>query len=96
MTEDEKEARNWAVDWAWDGTMYWCLRNEEELLGMQFAIRAFLAGVEHGRPKWICVDEKMPPQRVLVLVKYRIIGKPREGETNGLEYHFLEPSVFTS
>lgn len=56
MTEDEKEARNWAADWAWDGTMYWCLRNEEELLGMQFAIRAFLAGVEHGRNNPVCYD----------------------------------------
>lgn len=46
----EELARNWAAQWAWDGTMYWKLHgSEEELLGMQFAIKAFMAGYKQGR-----------------------------------------------
>lgn len=48
----EDEARAWASDWAWDGTMYWkLLDSEEELLGMQFAIKAHLAGQAVGEER---------------------------------------------
>lgn len=57
MTPDsdaEKAAIDWANDWAWDGVMYWKLIDyakgiePEELLGMQFAVKAHLAGQKLG------------------------------------------------
>lgn len=44
----EQAAIEWANEWAWDGVMYWKLPDgDEQLLGMQFAVRAFLAGRKH-------------------------------------------------
>lgn len=52
MSEEDKIitlAKNWAAQWAWDGTMYWKLHGgEEELLGMQFVIMAYMTGYQRG------------------------------------------------
>lgn len=73
MTDEEieKQARDWASDWAWDGTMYWKLHDsDEELLGMQFAMKAFIAGAKWARQNaWIKCSERLPEvgQRTLLL-----------------------------
>lgn len=66
---DEEAAKAYA-----SGTVFVDETGNDEALIYNMRAMAFLAGVEHGRPKWISVKERMPEkdtkQEVLIAEKY--------------------------